>query len=253
MDTKHADPSVWGKGGRPMSCKRFQRLLHLNQPGEISQQEAEELRQHLRRCEMCSLEYRRIQRADGFIDELRSFAPTPRDSNQLTAGILRRIRTESAPQYTIGLVDRILGAFLQPSVRFAALAVILILVSTFMIQLLGVLGSVSALEVKLASGPPASRVAAEPVYTAQSTTLQKSARPEDLQSLPGVIPVTVESGRFTIPAKDVESILSQYTIESVASMVGASALRVDRTTIEKIIHELRSTAALTFRGGREGA
>ena len=100
-----------------MNCERYQRLLHLNRLGEMSKQEADDLRQHLRQCEHCSLEWRRIQRAEEFLDPLRSFSPAPPNPGQLTADIMRRVREEVSGEPTRNIVDRILDFFLIPSVR----------------------------------------------------------------------------------------------------------------------------------------
>ena len=235
-----------------MSCTYFQQLLHLNRTGELSGKEAEELREHLRLCESCSLEFQRIQRADHFINRLTLFSPVPRNEEQLTAAIMQRVRRSAAPSVPAGLADRILDLFIKPPVRFAAAAVIVLILFTFGIQLYTTLNSIADLEFQMASVRGRASSAGEPTITAQSSTLQEVTRSKSGRSVADELSLTASDGRIEVPEKNVQSVLSMYNMGVVSATVDSSVLHLDRKTLEKIIIEIRSTAARTIRAGGHG-
>jgi hypothetical protein len=234
-----------------MSCERYQRLLHLNRSGEISSHEADELRQHLRLCEKCSLELQRIERAGGFIDRLGAFAPTPKNPEKLTADILRRVRAESAAPRTSNPLDRFLDFFLLPSVRYSTVAIISLIVVTSTTQLVMMLNDISDLEQRMAS--PVRHDATEATYTMQSKTLQEVATSERGKSIKENISLTVTNERIDVSAKDVDAFLSDPGLKNLPTVVGASVLGIDRKTLEKIVNEIKATAERSFRLDGKGA
>ena len=159
-----------------MSCERYQRLLHLNRSGEISTQEADELRQHLRLCERCALEFQRIERADGFIDRLAAFSPVPKNPEQLTTDILRRVRAESTTSRPLTPFDRILDFFLIPSVRYSSVTIVVLITLTFATQVVMMMDDISNLERHMAS--PIRMETAEATYSLKSGTLTEVAKSE---------------------------------------------------------------------------
>ncbi|MDP2887092.1 MAG: zf-HC2 domain-containing protein [Ignavibacteria bacterium] len=229
-----------------MSCERYQRLLHLNRSGEISKQEADDLRQHLRLCEKCSLEFQRIQRGDEFIDRLGSFSPAPTNAGKLTADILRRVRAESTKPRSINALDRVLDFFLIPGVRYSAVVVISFVGTAFVLQSLILLDDISNLENRMVS-LSGQRTGA--VYSARSETLREVAQSAKAQPLTGTLPFTVTNGRIQVPAKIVDLYLNNNTLKNLPVIIGTSALRVDPKTLEKIVGEIRATVELIFHTG----
>jgi len=63
-----------------MGCKRFQKQLHLNRHGELSEREKRLLDGHLENCADCSAAAEQIERADQSINMVRSIQPVPPDS-----------------------------------------------------------------------------------------------------------------------------------------------------------------------------
>ena len=234
-----------------MSCERYQRMLHLNRPGEISDSEAEELRQHLRLCERCTLELQRIERADGFIDRFGAYAPVPGDPEKLTSSILRRVRAGSPAAPVLTPYDRFLDFFLIPSVRYSTVTIILVVTVAFMTQVLTMLDEISGLEERMTS--PMRNEAVEATYTLQSETLLGVARSEGAQTLTGGSLLTVTNNRIDVRAKSVDSFLSAYGVKDLPAILGTAALHIDKNTIEKIVNEVKATAELTFRVRHEGA
>jgi hypothetical protein len=234
-----------------MSCKRYQRLLHLNRSGEISTQEADELRQHVRLCERCAIELQRIERADGFINRLGEFSPAPTHPERLTADILRRVRAESTAPQPLNAFDRILDFFLIPSVRYTTVAIVMMVTLTFMAQLVTMLNDISDLEHHMAS--PIRNDATEATYTMQSKTLLGVAKSETGKSLQENVSVTVKNGSIDVPVKDVDTFLSDSNLRNLPAILGTAALQIDRKTLEKIVNEVKATAELTFRVRHEGA
>jgi anti-sigma factor RsiW len=233
-----------------MSCERYQKLLHLNRSGEISHQEADELRQHVRLCERCALELQRIERADKFIDRLNAYSPGPANPQKLTSEILRRVRAEALVPTPRALFDRFLDVLLIPSVRYATAAIVLSVTLTFTTQLVSMLSDVADLEARMAS--PLKEEAAEATYTMQSKTLAETAKSETGKPLRDNGSVTVTNDRIDVPVKDVETFLYGKSVESLPSILGSAALHIDRKTLDKIVNEIKATAELTFRTKHEG-
>jgi hypothetical protein len=229
-----------------MNCKRYQQLLHLNRAGELSKPDAEDLRQHLAQCEECSLELRRIQRADEFLDPLRSFSPAPPNPEKLTADIMQRVREAALRVPSESVVNRILDFFLIPSVRYAALGVISSVSILLIVQSLVLLYDISSLEESMAS---ASTRRGEAVYTARSETLREAATSAEGRPLVRSLPLTVSDGHIQAPASVVDLFLSKSNLENLPAIIGSSAIRVDRKTLEKIIDEIKATVELTFHAG----
>jgi hypothetical protein len=234
-----------------MSCERYQSLLHLNRSGEISTLEAEELRQHLRVCEKCTLELQRIERTDGFIDRLGTFSPTSTNPEKLTAEILRRVRAESTAAQSLNLLDRLLDFFLLPSVRYSTVTIIFLIVLTSATQLVMMLNDISSLEQRMVS--PVRHDATEATYTMQSKTLQEIATSERGKPLKDNISLTVTNDHIDVSAKDVDSFLADQSLRNLPTAVGASALGIDKNTLEKIINEVKATAVRSFRIDGKGA
>ncbi len=234
-----------------MSCERYRRLLHLNRSGEISKQEADELRQHVRLCERCAIELQRIERTDGFIDRLGTYSPAPANAEKLTSEILRRVRAEASAPRALTTVDRLLDFFLLPSVRYSTVAIVLFISATFMTQLLTMLNDISDLEQRMIS--PMRNEAAEATYTMQSKTLQEAAQSETGKPLRENVSVAVANDRIDVPVKDVDTFLSGNNLRSLPAILGTAALQIDKKTFDKIVNEVKATAELTFRIRHEGA
>ena len=232
-----------------MSCERYQRLLHLNRSGEISQQEADELRQHVRLCERCALELQRIERADAFIDRLGAFSPAPLNPEKLTADTLRRVRAEAAAPRWPNTFDRILDFFLIPSVRYSTVTVVLLITMTCMAQLLMMMNDVSRLEQRMAS---TGRDATEATYSMQSKTLQEIAQSEPGRPLQKNVSLTMTNDHIDIPAKNVETFLSGSNLRALPTILGSAALHIDKKILQNIVNEVEATAELTFRVRHEG-
>ena len=229
-----------------MSCKQYQRLLHLNRSGEISEKDADDLRQHLTHCEHCSLEWRRIQRTEEFLDPLRSFSPAPSNPGQLMADIMRRVREEASSEPARNIVDRVLDFFLIPGVRYSAVVVISFVGTAFVLQSFILLDDISNLENRMVS-LSGQRTGA--VYSARSETLREVAQSAKAQPLTGTLPFSVTDGRIQVPAKIVDLYLNNNTLKNLPMIIGTSALRLDRRTVEKIVGEIRATLELTFHVG----
>lgn len=229
-----------------MSCEHYQQLLHLNRLNEISESEAADLRQHLRHCEPCSLEWRRIQHAEEFLDPLRLFSPAPPNPEQLTADIMRRVRDVAGIKPSENVIDRILDFFLIPGVRYSAVAAISCVMITLVVQSLFLLDSISNLEDRMVS---ASGQQSRTIYTARSETLHEVAKSAQAQPLVRSLPFTVTSGYVRVPGQAIDVFLSDGNLGNLPVIVGSSALRVDRKTLEKIVSEIRATIQLTFHAG----
>ena len=236
-----------------MNCDDYQRLLHLNRSGEISSHEADDLRDHLRLCEKCRIEYQRIQQADKLLNPLAAFTPAPKNPANLTADIMRRVREDVPSPSRSRLVDSILDFFLPPAIRYATAVVVLLIISTFLYQLVTTLNDVASVEQEMATVSGQKAIAPQATYTAESKTLEKVAASRDVKAAAGTLPVTMNGGQIEVSARVLQSIAPIYDLRAVSTVIGSSALHLDRKTLEKIINEVKATAESTLRAGREGA
>jgi hypothetical protein len=150
------------------------------------------------------------------------------------------------------LVDRIVEIFLQPAIRYAAVAVVLAITTTFAVQLLATLNDIYTLEQRMAT-PRSNLAGSTPTYTAESKTLRDVARSETAKGLSGNVPFSVTDGRIEVPEKEVESLLSAYNVKNLTTILGSTALHIDKKTLERIVNEVKATAKRSFSIGDEGA
>ena len=131
-----------------MSCKHYQKLLHLNRPGEISPGQRRKLQRHLNRCAACSKEKIKIEKADDYIAQVRKTKPELSDPGLLSAGIMRTIR---GIRFTRR--KNPLDFLALPKTRLALIWISAILVGIFFLQEFLVLYRVSQLEHKMSQQP----------------------------------------------------------------------------------------------------
>ena len=131
-----------------MSCKNYQKLLHLNRPGEISPGQRRKLERYLTRCAACSQEKIKIEKADDYIAAVRETKPELTEPGLLSAGILRTIRgTRFSPR------KNPLDFLSLPKTRLALIGISAILIGVFFLQEFLVLYRVSQLEQKMSQQP----------------------------------------------------------------------------------------------------
>lgn len=234
-----------------MKCRKYQRLLHLNRTGEISEREAEQLRQHLAVCKRCSLELQRIQQVETKIEQLRKAVPAISNPDKLATDIMRQVRADANESRSLNPLDWILDFFGRSAVRYAAVAVIVLVTASFLLQLLTTLEGVYTLEQRIASSDQ-STAGSGPIYTVESKSLKEIANSKSVKPLIRDLPCSVSDGSVSVRAKDIESILSTYNLKDLSSLVGSSVLGVDRKTLSKIIDDITTKTEITAHFGREG-
>jgi hypothetical protein len=218
-----------------MNCDHFQRLLHLNRTGEISSHEAESLRQHLRVCEKCVLEQRRIAEGDVLLNQLRSAMPVPASSEQLTADIMRGVRLSASETQSAGLIDRLLDFFSRPSVRIATMALTCAVVGLFTVQYLTMLNDVHNLETSARERSHNAPLSAE-VYSLEMNDSQELARlSRDLQKLVPSSEYKLDDKQILIRQSSVSSLLSSHRLGSLTTTIASSLLNIEKSKLDRIV------------------
>jgi hypothetical protein len=87
------------------------------------------------------------------------------------------------------------------------------------------------------------------MYTARSQTLREVAESAQAQPLLRNLPFTVTNGTIRVPGQAIDVFLSDGNLRNLLGIIGSSALRVDRKTLEKIVGEISATIELTFHAG----
>ena len=136
-----------------MRCKKYQKLLHLNRPGELSERQQMRLTRHLAHCPTCAAAFRRIQNADATLRQLREFKPELKEPENLASEIVQEarglkgmMRRNPFENFVVGILDIIEA----PKVRYAMAGFIILLIASFFIQEFTVLYRISHLEKRVA-------------------------------------------------------------------------------------------------------
>jgi hypothetical protein len=131
-----------------MGCKRFQKQLHLNRHGELSEREKRLLDRHLASCADCSAEAERIQRADLSIAAVRGKQPVP--SNSLADRIVASIPSPDQDMPLFKTVRRRVDEVIESRwTRFGLAAAASFAMLAFFLQEAHVLYRVSRLEKRM--------------------------------------------------------------------------------------------------------
>ena len=110
-------------------CRTIERLLYLWREGELTESEKAHVREHAAHCPACTAVLAGLQRIDHSLAPERASAPVLSRPDALVASTLREIdrRANGAAAVRGGIPD-ILLAWLKPSLGFALLAAVAVLV-----------------------------------------------------------------------------------------------------------------------------
>lgn len=132
-----------------MSCKKYQKLLHLNRVGELTMRQHEQLERHLKNCENCLKEKQKIEETDFVINSISRVKPIISEPEKLTDDIIGRIKQVSSRKSNIRQSSRIeilLNYFSIPRVRLGLVCALLLFIMTSFIHESLILGRISRLE-----------------------------------------------------------------------------------------------------------
>lgn len=224
-----------------MNCKQFDRMLHLNRPGELSAREAELLLSHLKTCRRCALEKVRIEQADMLIERARRTVPLPSNPDQLIAVTMRGVRAAASKPLWVSAIERVLDFFWQPSVRYASMAVIVAAIGLFTFQFLTMFNDIYKLELS------AKAVVHKPMttgtyYSVESGSLKELATSTELHSLLPSGTLKSSNGQTIVRQSDITSVLSAYGLRSMSTSVASSVLHIDKRKLEQIIDDVTKNA-----------
>lgn len=124
-----------------MSCKRYQRWLHLNRPGELSPGQLRNLEKHLENCHSCRQLRERIIASDKTIRSLRESPPLLEQQDRLAENVIKIIRNlpseHTSPKKTepnrAGALIPLLSGIRLPLAAALILIIAIILFQEFMI------------------------------------------------------------------------------------------------------------------------
>lgn len=135
-----------------MKCRDINKLMYLKEE-ELSRRELAEIKQHIAACPACAKEYSEIEKAGLIIEKIKNTSPLLTDEAGFTNSVMEQIESKVyTPESSFfgNILDKVSQFFFITSVRAAAVSLILILVSTFIVQQYLVFSNVSDLENKLA-------------------------------------------------------------------------------------------------------
>lgn len=127
-----------------MSCQYYQKLLHLNRPGELSPRLRKKLDRHTASCSSCAAEKFKIEKASDYIAAARETKPELADPGLMTAGIMRAIRGSNDFPHKSRL-----DILSLPKTRLALIGLTAILIGAFFLQEFFVLYRISKLEERM--------------------------------------------------------------------------------------------------------
>jgi hypothetical protein len=136
-----------------MSCKRYQRLLQLNRPGELSERQARKLESHLGKCSACAAEKKRIAKSQRIMAAIKLTVPQLEDPEKLIAKLTKKaaqIEQVNRKKWSQQVAENLLDWLALPKVRMAYAGAVIILTSTFIAQETMIAYQVSRLEARIA-------------------------------------------------------------------------------------------------------
>ena len=135
-----------------MKCADINDLLYLKDD-ELSPEERDQVKAHLLECRLCAAEYIEIKKAGAAVDLILNREPFLIYEEEFTGAVIEKIEKTYLNNKTTSLskfLDYTAHFFGSTGARAASAAVIIILISTFLIQQYFVLSSVETLENKIA-------------------------------------------------------------------------------------------------------
>jgi hypothetical protein len=135
-----------------MKCSEINNLLYLKDD-ELSPLELEEAKEHLAYCTKCAEEFARITKTYELVSKVKESSPFLCNEEEFTNSVMTSIEGRIQPDvqsFTNRLLDKVSLIFLNSAVRAAAFSIIILIVSTFLVQQYLVFRNVSNLENKIA-------------------------------------------------------------------------------------------------------
>ncbi len=228
-----------------MGCKRYQKLAHLNRPGELSPGQAEALERHLKRCPACAAVRDGVNRMEGLLDAARLETPRTADPAGLAERIASAVESTSRGKTgrTIKRVGSIKGilplidGFSRHEAARPVFAVAAVLIAgVFFIQEATVLKRLSRLEKRMAA------VSGEPSFTVRLNELNEwsGARP-----LKAPVSMRHQAGDewISVRKKDLEKLLDDYENARRLNGVPADVVQKYRPQINGFIKTERLDAS----------
>lgn len=228
-----------------MNCKQFDRLLHLNRPGELSELEAELLINHLKTCERCALEKQRIEQADELIQRARGTVPFHSNPEQLIAATMRGVRAATSEPTWSPVIESVLDFFWNPGVRLCAIALVFAAFGTFSYQFLNMFNSIYDLEQAVRRGsqrPPMSTTA----YSVESKAVKELTGSQEFRALLSDGRYRMSNGQVIVRQSDIASIVSAIELRSLTTNLAASVLHIEKSKLDKIVEDIsKNTKVVT--------
>lgn len=232
-----------------MNCNRYRTMLYLFREGELSNNEAGDLVQHLHACESCRLEKERIDKLDDLVTRVRSFSPTMDSPATLTSGIVSAVRSTFVNDPRLGSGARLFEFFARQEVRIASAFFIILAVGTFLFQYLTLFTQIHSLE-SAAAWEARPTHAPGLLYSVESARLTKLSDSKELRDLVPSGQYAVEDGKIVVRQRDVASLLSPTGLRFLTSTVASSVLRMDKQTIDNLIEDVEKNAKIITRFGQ---
>jgi hypothetical protein len=193
-----------------MNCSDYQRLLHLNRPGERTAKETKNLLKHLEICSSCEEERNRIVSAEVVISALRTSLPRISGADRLDAEIFSRLAEmeKTGPgKRKVNARKRLMLPALLPAYRFAYGALVVVLITIFVVEYTSIIRDRQLLEAGIACMP--SREKMQTAYSISAEAVRKEIGRTALQALCGYTGSGSSEDRIVIP-KDKLFTLSDF-------------------------------------------
>lgn len=139
--------------GNKMKCKKAQKLIYLNRPGELNSREEKLLKRHLEKCFKCQKHQIRIEKTETQYHEVMNLDLKPKNSEKLAENIINEIKKLKMPNsYTFHQYwfSRIVQKLTKPKVQIALASLILFIMTLFFTQGMVILNKIAALEKQMA-------------------------------------------------------------------------------------------------------
>ena len=133
-----------------MTCSDWQNLLPAFHRGELTGDETQNLREHLRFCADCSTENERVASVERYLHHIRAIQPVVPDGDSMTAEILQRILPQQRENGLWSWADELSVFLLRPGVRTVYAMIACFLLGMFLYQQGETFARVRGLEERIA-------------------------------------------------------------------------------------------------------
>ena len=226
-----------------MTCAESRKLMLLRSD-ELTKEEMEGMRRHVKTCADCAAYMQEVKSMTRTVEQLRSFQPVLKDPETLTAEVLHEVGKARPSRSTgpAGLSGRLLELLSRRAVRIAYGMFVLGSVGLFLIQQFAVAANVESLENKMVQRQ-VENTGIQILYAVPSNLVNRLPQSPQVRSYFGSGEAEEEGGLFVITGRSLSK-----AVDMMGSLVfrsnNAFSNDASRRSLETLAETLQRSASM---------